>query len=77
MTDITKITKAGAKLQKRLGTLHDLDEAKLRMTRAYGLAKPSRDVVIQTIERERERVRKKCEDEIPNELKAIEKAVET
>jgi CHAD domain-containing protein len=75
--DTAKIIKAGAKLQKRLGTLHDLDEAQLRMGRAYGLAKPSREVVIRAVETERERVRKKCADEIPHELKAIEKAAET
>jgi CHAD domain-containing protein len=75
--DTARITKAGAKLQKRLGTLHDLDEAKLRMGRAYGLARPSREKVIESVERERERVRKKCEDEIPHELKVIEKAAAT
>ena len=74
--DTAKITKAGAKLQKRLGTLHDLDEAKLRMGRAYGLVKHSREVVIQAVEREREKVRKRCEDEIPHELKAVDKAAE-
>ena len=70
-TEWAKIAKSAAKLQKRLGTLHDLDEAKLRMGRAYGLAKPAREAVLAALTRTRARVQKKCENEIPDELATV------
>ncbi len=70
-TEWTKIAKSAAKLQKRLGTLHDLDEAILRMGRAYGLSKPARETVLASLARARAHVQKKCGSEIPDELAAI------
>ena len=58
--DCARLAKSSAKLQKRLGTLHDLDEAKLRMGRAYGLAKPAREEVLAAIARERAHVQRKA-----------------
>jgi CHAD domain-containing protein len=73
--DFAKLAKAGAKLQKRLGTLHDLDEARIRMGRAYGLDREARHRVLDAIDVERERIRKKSEDEIAPEIHALEKAL--
>jgi CHAD domain-containing protein len=70
-TDWAKIAKSAAKLQKRLGTLHDLDEAMLRMGRAYGLPRPARDAVLGALARARAHVQKKCEGDIPEELSVI------
>lgn len=69
--DCAAVAKSGAKLQKRLGHLHDLDEAKLRMGRAYGLVKPARDEVLAAIARERSHVEKKAVADLDQEVGAL------
>jgi len=44
------IEKSATKLQKRLGQLHDVDEARLRMGRAWGLDRARRNEVLSALE---------------------------
>jgi len=44
------IEKSATKLQKRLGQLHDVDEARLRMGRAWGLDRARRTEVLSALE---------------------------
>jgi CHAD domain-containing protein len=62
--------KVGARMQKRLGELHDLDEALLRIGRSRGLSEPARSAVARALRRARvhgaQRVRRDLRDELPH-----------
>lgn len=53
--DARVIAKAAEKLQKRLGHVHDLDVAIVRMRRAWGLPSEMRSAVVRALEDARER----------------------
>jgi CHAD domain-containing protein len=73
--DFARIEKHTAKLQKRLGHLNDLDQARQRMTRALGLARPARFAVLAAIDAEREAVGRRCDEDVHHEVQALAKAV--
>jgi CHAD domain-containing protein len=51
-----ELGKSAARMQKRLGELHDIDEALVRMRRAWGLTARPRSAVIRALERTRRSV---------------------
>ena len=66
-----RIEKGCERIQKRLGTLHDLDEALLRMGRAWGLDRGPREEVLTALRRARSKLARKSQAELTNELSAI------
>lgn len=67
----TQIAKAASRMQRRLGQLHDVDEASLRMARAWGLSPVERDAVLAALVAERERLVGKVAAELGRELEAL------
>lgn len=66
--ELTHVAKRAARLQKRLGELHDLDEASVRLRRAWGLPEPTRGHVLAALGRARKRAEKRARVEIDEEL---------
>jgi CHAD domain-containing protein len=66
--ELARVAKRAARLQKRLGELHDLDEAAHRLRRAWGLPEPTRARVIAVINRERGRAERRARSELKEEL---------
>jgi CHAD domain-containing protein len=67
--------KAGARLQKRLGELHDVDEAKLRMARAWGLEPAVRAELAERLIALRAEVARKAARDVTALLPDLEKAL--
>jgi CHAD domain-containing protein len=67
-TELARVAKRAARLQKRLGELHDLDEAAHRVRRAWGLPEPTRTRVITALARERRQVERRARTELQDEL---------
>ncbi len=59
-----KMAKAAARLQSKLGDLHDLDQALVRMARARGLPLAAREAVLQALQRARTEMAEKCVKEL-------------
>lgn len=74
LVELGKIEKAATKIQKRLGTLHDLDEALARMGRAWGLDEAPRKKVLEALRRARAKTAEKSESELRDELRRIRSA---
>jgi CHAD domain-containing protein len=70
-----KALKAAQKLQKRLGELHDVDEAQVRMGRARGLPTQTREAVGRELVRLRASVARKAVRELANLVPALEREV--
>jgi CHAD domain-containing protein len=62
--ELERTAKAAAKVQSRLGDLHDLDEALLRITRARGLAVDVRVSVLEALREARARMAARCTKEL-------------
>lgn len=67
--------KAAAKLQKRLGELHDLDEAKVRIARSWGLDKQVRLEIGERLAEQRDKVAHKAARDLAEALPDLEKEV--
>jgi CHAD domain-containing protein len=68
---LAAIEKSGARVQKRLGQLHDVDLAIARMHRAWGLDRPARLEVLAALQKERARLATVSERELRAELERI------
>ena len=66
-----RTAKSAARMQRRLGQLHDVDEATLRMTRAWGLSPADRAAVLAALATERARIASKVATELGPELAAL------
>lgn len=66
-----RTAKSASRLQRRLGQLHDLDEAIARMSDAEGLAPAQREAVVGALRAERERVARRVVEEISVEQAAL------
>lgn len=66
--ELAHAAKRAARLQKRLGELHDLDEAAHRLRRAWGLPEPTRARVIAALSQERRRAERRARRELQDEL---------
>lgn len=53
---LAAIERGASRIQKRLGDLHDLDEAMIRMRRAWGLDQPIRAVLLEALAKRRAHV---------------------
>lgn len=62
--------RGAAKLQKRLGELHDLDQALLRVGRAWGLPPRHRATVLAALREARERVATRASEDLAAEVGA-------
>jgi CHAD domain-containing protein len=62
--EAARIAKEASRLQTKLGDLHDLDEALVRMGRAWGLPAEVRTAVIEALRAARAHMAKKCEKEL-------------
>lgn len=71
VADLRRIEKGATRLQKRLGQLHDLDEALARMSRAWGLDAAPRGHVLEALRRARAASATKSEVELRDELERI------
>jgi CHAD domain-containing protein len=74
--DARTIEKRAAKLQKLLGHVHDLEEAKRRMTRAWGLEAPARAAVLAALASALAATFKRCARDVPRELVGIHAAIQ-
>lgn len=59
-----RIAKEASRLQTKLGDLHDLDEALIRMGRAWGLPAEVRSAVVEALRAARAHMAKKCEKDL-------------
>lgn len=59
-----RIASEASKLQSSLGKLHDLDEALVRMARAWGLPAAPRKVVLDALQRSRLKMEARCKSEL-------------
>lgn len=75
--DTAAALKHAARLQKRLGELHDLDEAKVRVSRSWGLEKSVRHDITHAIAHERAKVAKKAARDLEEAAPEVEREVET
>ncbi len=67
----SRAAKSAARMQKRLGQLHDIDEAMVRMGRAWGLRASERAAVLEALAAERARIAAKAAAELDQELTAL------
>lgn len=74
--DARTVEKRAAKLQKLLGHVHDLEEARRRMSRAWGLEAPARATVLAAIRSALEATLKRCLRDVPRELVGIHDAMQ-
>lgn len=65
------IEKGASKIQKRLGDLHDLDEAMIRMRRAWGLDVPVRGLLLAALARRRAHVGVRAARELVPDVVAL------
>lgn len=65
------IERGASKIQKRLGDLHDLDEAMIRMRRAWGLDAPVRGVLLAALARRRAQVGARAGRELIPDVHAL------
>jgi CHAD domain-containing protein len=70
-----RITKLSARMQKHLGRLHDLDEALVRMGRAWGLDEGPREAVLIRLARERTQLADRIQKSLPSDVAALDAAV--
>jgi CHAD domain-containing protein len=68
--------KAAAKLQKRLGELHDLDEAKVRVGRSWGLEKPIRHEIVERLAEQRHKVADKSVRDLDDAAPDLDREVD-
>ncbi len=73
--DTTLALKAAAKLQKRLGELHDLDEANARVGRSWGLDKNVRHEIAERLADARHKVARKAARDLDEAVPHLEKEV--
>ncbi|MDC0680452.1 CHAD domain-containing protein [Sorangium atrum] len=66
-----RTAKSASRMQRRLGQLHDADEALAQMTRAEALAPDARAAVIEALAAERARLAHKATEELARELDAL------
>lgn len=71
---VAPLEKGATKLQKRLGELHDLDEAILSMGRAWGLPVAHRRIVTQVLTTRRGEVARRSVNDLPKEIAELRKA---
>jgi CHAD domain-containing protein len=62
--EAARMAKEASRLQTKLGDLHDLDEAIIRMGRAWGLPAEVRTAVLEALRAARGHMAKKCEKEL-------------
>ena len=70
-TDLRRLERSSTRIQKRLGHLHDLDEALQRMGRAWGLDKGPRASVLKALMQARQVAAHKSSTELSEELARI------
>lgn len=73
---VERVVKLAARMQKYLGRLHDLDEALVRMGRAWGLDVAEREAVLVRLARERTELAKRVEKNLPADVAALRAAVQ-
>ncbi len=74
LSDLRRLERASTRIQKRLGHLHDLDEALRRMGRAWGLDTEPRNMVLAALTRVRKSAAQKAAVELTEELTKIRAA---
>jgi CHAD domain-containing protein len=65
------VARSGAKMQRRLGDLHDIDEAVVRIGRARGLAPEAKRVVVSALRRARAAASEKAMTQLRQELEVL------
>jgi CHAD domain-containing protein len=65
------IAKSASRMQRRLGQLHDVDEAIVRIGRARSLSRAQRTAVLEALGAERARLTEKVKEELSHELTAL------
>ena len=66
--EAARIARAAAKLQKRLGELHDADEALVRVGRAWGLPAAAREATLAALRNSRARLAERARGDLVSEL---------
>ncbi len=74
LSDLRRLERASTRIQKRLGHLHDLDEALRRMGRAWGLDTEPRNMLLAALTRVRKSAAQKATFELREELTKIRTA---
>jgi CHAD domain-containing protein len=72
--DVRRVMKHATRLQKHYGRLHDLDEALMRMGRAWGLAPSARSAVLARLGSERHELSTALARDLDGEIRAIRDA---
>jgi CHAD domain-containing protein len=67
----SRTARSAAKMQRRLGQLHDIDEAMVRMRRAWGLSPAQRVAVLDALATARVRLVEKAAADLDRELQAL------
>ena len=70
------VASASARMQKRLGELHDLEQAMVRIRRARGLPAGTRAAVVRALTRARKRQRERVERDLVEERRRLHPAPE-
>ncbi|WP_437486015.1 CHAD domain-containing protein [Sorangium sp. So ce1014] len=66
-----RIAKSASRLQRRLGQLHDVDEALAQMRKAEELSSDERAAIVEALDAERARLARKTTEELAQELEAL------
>ncbi|WP_437814332.1 CHAD domain-containing protein [Sorangium sp. So ce1078] len=66
-----RTAKSASRLQRRLGQLHDVDEALAQMTKAEELSSDERAATVAALEAERARLARKATEELAQELETL------
>ncbi|WP_437577919.1 CHAD domain-containing protein [Sorangium sp. So ce887] len=66
-----RIAKSASRLQRRLGQLHDVDEALAQMRKAEELSSDERAAIVEALDAERARLARKATEELAQELETL------
>ncbi|WP_437968330.1 CHAD domain-containing protein [Sorangium sp. So ce260] len=66
-----RTAKSASRLQRRLGQLHDVDEALAQMTKAEELCSEERAAIVAALDAERARLARKATEELAQELETL------
>ncbi|WP_437647938.1 CHAD domain-containing protein [Sorangium sp. So ce362] len=66
-----RIAKSASRLQRRLGQLHDVDEALAQMRKAEELSSDERAAIVEALDAERARLARKATQELAQELETL------
>lgn len=68
---LASIERGASRIQKRLGDLHDLDEAIVRMRRAWGLDLPIREAILRALTKKRIAVSARASRDLVSDVHAL------